>query len=180
MNIDKIIAAIPDKSSEERKRIRLNASDWLASGDAKKVAAANGVIAALDACEGAEAVERLERLRAMSPAERLVEAFTSDPLTETERALLQVILDNPGETSTTLGRLIGWKGKSWHMHFGKMCKRREASLWPAEQFETKDAFFYSGIVTDVEEDAAGNWRFTIKPDLVEPLAKLGLKPARRA
>ncbi len=180
MNIDRIIAAIPDKSPEERKRIRLNASDWLASGDPKKAAAANGVIAALDACEGAETLERHERLLALSPAQRLVEAFTSDPLTETERLLVQVILDNPGETSTTLGHLIGWKGKSWHMHFGKMCKRREASLWPAEQFETKDAFFYSGMVTDVEQDDAGNWRFTIKPDLVEAFAELGLNPARRA
>jgi len=180
MTIDKIIAAIPEKSPEERKRMRENAAAWLASGDAKKIAAANGVIAALDACEGAEARERHERLSAMTPAQRLVAAFASDPLTETERLLVQALIDNPGETSTTLGRLIGWKGKSWHMHFGKMCKRREATLWPAAKFESRDAYFYSGMLTEQAQDEKGDWRFTLKPDLADAFATLGLRPPRRA
>lgn len=180
MSTDKIIAAIPDKSPDERTRMRRNAADWLASGDAKKIAAGNGAIAALDACERAETDARHERLTVMSPAQRLVAAFTSVPVADTERCHVQSLLDNPGETSTTLGRLIGWSGKSWHMHFGKMCRRREATLWPAEKFESRDAFFYSGMLTDQHQDEKGDWRFTLKPDLVEAFGGLGLTRARRA
>ena len=180
MTIEKIIAAIPEKSPSERKRMRQNAAAWRASGDPKKVAAADGVIAALDACEGAETQARHARLSAMTPAQRLVAAFTADPLTDTERLLVQALIDNPGETSTTLGRLIGWKGKSWHMHFGKMCKRREATLWPAEKFESRDAYFYSGMLTEQAQDEKGDWRFTLRPELADAFAELGLRPARRA
>jgi hypothetical protein len=100
-----------------------------------------------------------------------VEAFRK--MTETERKLVQVLLDHPGATSTLLSQKLGWGGMSWHMHFGTMCKDRRHLLWPAPYAEERDADFYSGILADFDDATSG---FTMKPEAIEALATLGLRP----
>jgi len=65
----------------------------------------------------------------------------------------------------------------WQMHFGNMCKDRQAYLWPAQKAEKRDGLFYSGILADVEEPSN---RFTMKTDVTAAFAELGLRPSRRA
>jgi hypothetical protein len=105
-------------------------------------------------------------------ASRIVEAFQSMPMTETERKIIQALLDNPGATSAALSKAAGWKNMSWHMHFGIMCFNRGAYLWPASFDERRNADFYSGILADYSDEIHG---FTMKPEAVEAFAALGLK-----
>ena len=61
------------------------------------------------------------------------------------------------------------RGLVWHMHFGTMCKQREADLWPADPATKRDGNFYSGILADL--DTNGNV-FEAKAELVEVLREL--------
>ena len=101
----------------------------------------------------------------------IVEAF--QPMSETDRMLVQVLLDNPDASSEQLTEAMGWKDQAWQLHFGKMCERREHLLWPAPFEPKRDAPFYSGILADFDEDTRG---FTLKPEVVEAFARLGLRP----
>ncbi len=168
MSVERIIAGIPTLDQAERKRLRANAEAKL--GDAARMADARRVIEALDMQAALEKAELSEHVRGLPRVQRIVQAFTRSPMTETERKLVQVLLDNPGESSEGLSRALGWGGTTWHMHFGTMCKDREANLWPADPSAIRDAAFYSGILADLSD--ANRW--TMKPEAVTALAELGL------
>ena len=175
MNIDKQIAAIPEASSAARAGMRENANRWLATGAPDQKEAAGRLLEALDAQDEREAAARSHRVGSLPVGRRVIEAFTRKPMTENERTVIQVLLDRPGATSTELSRAYGHDNMIWQMHFGNLCKAREADLRPAEKADRRDGNFYSGILADI--DAATN-RFTMKPEVTEAFAALGLKPAR--
>ena len=171
MNVSKIIAAIPAKSEAERRQIRTNAERYLAGGTDDEKAAAQSVIAALDQQEATEHKALYDRLSGKDRAERVVEAFRAIPPTDTDSKVIWALLENPNSTSTELSQACAWGSMTWQMHFGMMCEKREVYLWPAERFEKRDASFYSGILADFDQETS---RFTMKPDVAEAFAALGL------
>lgn len=175
MNIDRIIASVPGQSAGDRARSRANAVKLLESGTQAQRSAARQLIAAIDEHEAYSAAAHSEHLRGMPIAQRVVAAFRALPLTDNERKTVQALLDHPGSTTTELSRACGHDSMIWQMHFGNLCKARQAYLWPAEKMETRDTLFFSGILA--EADAAN--RFTMKPDVAVAFAKLGLKAAGR-
>lgn len=48
----------------------------------------------------------------LDKVQRVVEAFTKHPLTEHERQVVQLMLDNPGLSSEALTREAGWRGQA--------------------------------------------------------------------
>ncbi len=168
---DMIIGALPHKSQVERARMRANAERLVEKGTPTQQADAKRLLDALAALTEAEAKTLYDRLSGMTVAMRVVEAFRKQPPTETEVTVILALLNTPAATSTDLSRACGWKAQIWHTHFGTMCKKREADLWPADPAVTRDGNFYSGILADL--DPEGN-RFTIKPDVAAAFAELGL------
>ena len=183
MSVEKIIAAIPSKSAEDRRQMRENAENLLRTGTPRQQFEARAVIAALDAEEAAiadrEQVEQAataERLRGMSRAKRVAEAFSILTPNDTELKVIQALLDNPGSTSLQLTTACGWRAQSWHLHFGMMCERRQAYLWPAKRSAKRDASFLSGILADFDQATA---TFSMKPDVVEAFEALGIRSQRQ-
>jgi hypothetical protein len=168
MSIDQIIQTLPEKSPEERARMRRNAENKKMSGPPKLRADAERLLAAIDSLE----TQEREAVHKTPIAERVVQAFRKRPPSETEEKLLRVLLDNPGSTSSALTQALGWRAQSWHLHFGTMCQNREADLWPAEPSKTHDKSFYSGILAEFDQDSA---TFTMKPEVVGALAVLGIQ-----
>ncbi len=120
----------------------------------------------------AERRSMMVRLSGMDVAQRVAEAFRAVPMSDTERRVVQVLLDHPGSTSTELSRALAWGGQSWHLHFGEMCQKREAYLWPANRSEKRDdADFYSGILADL---AVPENRWTMKPEAVAAFSAVGI------
>lgn len=177
MSGERIIGSLPSKSAEERSRTRANAERLLGGGTEAQKADARRLIDALDQLEAVETSDLRARLSAMPAAQRVVEAFRAAPLSEHERKLIRVLLDNPGSTTTELTQAAGMGDNMvWQMHFGKLCKDRQSYLWPAERAEHRDGLFFSGILAEI--DTSPN-RFTLKPDVVAALAELGMRPRAR-
>ncbi len=173
MNIDKIVAAIPSQSVDGRATTRANALRWLEKGTDPQKAAAVQLLAALDAHQAAERDALSTRLSGLPVARRVVEAFTTKPMTENERNVIQALLDNPGSTTTELSRACGFgENMIWQMHFGNLCKDRQTYLWPAETAEKRGAPFFGGILAGVEEPSN---RFTMKPEVIPAFAAMGLR-----
>ncbi|TIS90599.1 hypothetical protein [Mesorhizobium sp.] len=172
MSIETILASIPRMSPAKRSELRTNALAQL--NDSAKGADARRVLEALDARIAAESDELTKHIAAVSIAKRVVEAFAHIPMTGKERNVVQALLDNPGETSKGLSRAMGWGGQIWHEKFGTMCKKRETRLWPAEPAIVRDANFYCGILAALSADN----RWSIKPEVAEGFALLGLRPAK--
>lgn len=170
MNVDKIISALPGMSHQERERVRTNAERLIDSGHADQKAAATKVIEALRETEEEEHRALVDRLNGMEVSARVVEAFQVNPMTETEAKIIQVLLDNPGSTSTELSQALGWGAQAWHMHFGTMCFNRAIYLWPAPKSEVRASDFYSGILADLSSDN----RWTMKPDVAAAFSELGV------
>ena len=63
------------------------------------------------------------------------------------------------------------------MHFGGLCRARDHLLWPAPYEESRCADFYSGILAEFDTETRG---FTMKPDAVSGLRRIGLTPTRLA
>lgn len=172
LNIDKQLAAIPAASAESRMQMRTNAEGWRTSGTDAQREAAQRMIDALDQQEQSEHESLVGELSGLDTAERVIRAFTVKPMTETEAKLVQVLLDNPGSTSTALTQALGWKAQSWHMHFGTMCADRALYLWPAPSADHRNGKFYSGILADLKEPEN---LFTMKPDVAAAFERLGLR-----
>jgi hypothetical protein len=174
MTLARVIDLIPSKSADERRQMRENARTSLAVGGQR----ASDATALLEALDAFEAQVRERRMRGPADADTIatvVEAFHQMPMSETDRMLVQVLLDNPDVSSEELTESIGWKDQAWQLHFGKMCERREHLLWPAPFEPKRNAPFYSGILADFDEVTRG---FTLKPEVVEAFARLGLHPRR--
>lgn len=172
MSLEKIIASLPDRSAGERKQMRLNAIERSESDDPKRAAEAQEFLAALDDVEADEHADLIAEVEGLEPAERVIKAFKAEPMTDTERKLIQVLLDNPNSTSGELTKMIGWKGMSWHLHFGTMCANRGVYLGQPPKATTPNGKFYTGILADFDNDKS---RFTMKPDVAAAFAQLGLK-----
>jgi DICT domain-containing protein len=162
-------------SSQRRTQLRKNAERLLQTGTVAQQVAAQSTLDELDRLASHEEQQRRASVASMNIPERVANAFTSLPPTETEQNLLQVLLDNPHETSQALSSKLGWRGQSWHLHFGTMCQKREALLWAAEPAVVRDALFYCGMLADCSK---GDSRFTMKPDVAEGLGLIGIKPVR--
>lgn len=175
MSIEKIIASIPNRDARERSEMRSNAERMLASGLEARKADARRLLDALASHEQEERTQRIARAASMDQTDLIVEAFTARPMTDTEEKVVRVLLDNPGLRSIDLTAKLGWGGKAWHAHFGKMCHERMADLWPAERFEAKpDVSFYSGLLAEVTDETL---LFSMRPEAVEAFARLGLTQA---
>jgi hypothetical protein len=163
MNIDPLIASLPDKTAAERRTIRSRAMTWADSGsDTEKSAA----------CKVLNAFANLgEREATSDPATKVERAFTAIPLTGGERDLIQVVLDHPGADSTVLSEAMGWQDKAWQLHFGKIGWDRQEYLWPAPWAEKRNAPFKAGILADFDEATSG---FTVKPEVAVGLARIGI------
>ena len=172
LNIDKQLASIPMANKDSRTQMRFNTERWLANGTADQRDAAQRMIDALDRQGQSEHEALIGELSGLDTAERVIRAFTTKPVTESEAKLVQVLLDNPGSTSTALTQALGWKAQSWHMHFGTMCADRAIYLWPAPKAEKRSGKFYSGILADLKEPEN---LFTMKPDVAAAFERLGLR-----
>ncbi len=177
MNVAGVIAAIPRMDPKARQRVRDNADRWLELGP-KQAAAAKDVLQALDAVEGREKEHAERHPAGPDRIGRIVEAFEQHPMSNNERLIVQVLLDNPGRPSEELARKAGWKGQSaWHLHFGAMCHARQHLLWPAPFDVHHGANFFTGILADFN---ARNRGFTLKPEAAGAFRRLGLAPKKKA
>ena len=61
-----------------------------------------------------------EREAASEPVSKVENAFAKMPPSDLELSLMQVLIDNPGSTSTKLTQAMGWNDKAWQLHFGKI------------------------------------------------------------
>jgi hypothetical protein len=172
MSVARVIGLIPTKSADERRQMRENAQKSLAVGGQR----ASDAIALLEALDAFDAQMRERRQRGPVDTDRsatVVEAFRQAPVSETERMLVNVLLDNPDASSEQLTEAMGWKGQAWQLHFGTMCEKREHLLWPAPFEPKRSEPFFSGILPDFDEVARG---FTLKPEVAVAFARLGLRP----
>ena len=176
MTVARLIDAIPTKRLEERRQMRENARRLLERGG-PRAADAKAMLEALDVFESQSRNRRDRGPVELDVVAKVVEAFQRMPMSDTDRMLVQVLLDNPDASSERLSEKVGWEGKSWQLHFGKMCEKREHLLWPAPFEVKRNAPFYSGILADFDEATRG---FTLKTEAVEGFRRLGLEPARRS
>lgn len=172
MSLERIIASLPSRTAEQRKQMRLNAIEQSESADPKKAAEAQQFLSALDEVEANANAELIAEVAGLEPAKRVIKAFTAEPMTDTEQKLIQVLLDNPHSTSGELTEKIGWKGMSWHLHFGTMCANRGVYLGHPPKSTASNGKFYTGILADFDNATS---RFTMKPDVAAAFAQLGLE-----
>ena len=175
MSIDRTLQTLPSLSAEERARLRANAERLQTAGTPQQKADAARILQAMAELADAERQSLIDRLGPLPVAQRVAEAFRVLPMTETERKVIQALLDHPGATSEELSRALGWGGKSWHMHFGTMCLNHQAQLWPAPPSDRPNRDFYCGILADLSERTH---RWSMKPDVAAAFAAMGLAPAR--
>lgn len=173
MNVSGVIAAIPKMDAKERRTLRDRATAWVEGGSKDQADAAKVVLEALDDAEKREGEELVRHIAGLDKAQRVVEAFTKAPLSDHERHVVQVLLDNPGFSSEALTQQAGWGGQAWHMHFGELCRDRVRLLWPAPFEESRSSDFYSGILADFDSGTRG---FTMKPEAVEGFRRIGVAP----
>lgn len=171
MEIEKIIHSLPQKSISQRQTMLRNAEKLIKDGTELQRDAAKQLIAAVNGLEEEERKAQNQKLSGMKPVDRVIQAFTRTPPSETEVRLIRALMDRPGSTSTELSRALGWDAQTWHLHFGAMCKRREADLWPADASDIRDASFYSGILANFDSKT-GTWE--LKPEVEAAFRKLGI------
>lgn len=177
MSIQKIIASLPNQTKAQRTEMRDKAERAQAGGTTVQQADAAALLEALDAIETQEHDDFIGKLKGLEVPERIYRAFAEIPMSDTDAKVLQALLDNPGSSSEQLSTACGWKDKSWHLHFGKMCERRSAYLPAVSHYGEDNTPFWSGIIAELDQ-RAHPWKWTIKPDVAEALARLGLRPAK--
>jgi len=164
MNVDPLIASLPTKSDKERRTIRARAKDWTADGSPAQQEAGRKVLDAFNKLK--------EREAASDPVGKVENAFARMPPSDLEVSLLQVLLDKPGSSSTSLSEAMAWEGKSWQLHFGKIGWDRQDYLWPAPWSKSRNEPFKAAILADYDKDTSG---FTMKPEVIVGLERIGIK-----
>lgn len=164
MNVDPLISSLPAKSDKERRTIHARAEGWVADGSADQQEAGRKVLDAYAKLQDREA--------ASDPGSKVENAFVRMPPSDLEGSLMQVLIDNPGATSTALTEAMGWQDKAWQLHFGKIGWDRQDYLWPAPWSKARNDPFKAGILADYDEATSG---FTMKPDVVAGLERIGIK-----
>lgn len=177
MSIQQIIESLPNRTKAERVEMRDKAERAQANGILTQQADAAALLAALDKIEAREHDEFIGELKGLEVPERIYRAFTEIPMSDTDVKILQALLDNPGSSSEQLSAFCEWKDKSWHLHFGKMCERRSVYLPAVSHYGEDNTPFWSGIIAELDQ-RAHPWKWTIKADVAEALARLGLRPAK--
>ncbi len=185
MSIDRIIASIPTLSTDQRKGMRTNAVERLASGDPKWAKDAPLLLAALDAQEESEArsrnearTARMAELENSTVVERIVTAFELEAPTSTETKVIQALLDHPGGSCAELSTSIGWDPVAWDMQFGSLCSRRVEVLWPLEPLVREEANGYIRLLTTQHRDEHQTIRYEMRPEAVAAFKVLGIGKAR--
>lgn len=102
-------------------------------------------------------------------SDRVREALTELPPNETETRVIGALLRHPGATSAVLSSFCGWRQPIWQTHFGLMCQRRAAWLWPVGQPPARDANFLTGVLVDYRQNRRS---FAFKPDVAAALRSL--------
>lgn len=176
MNIDATIAKIPTMTDAQRKQLRANAIEKLASRDPKWTEAASKTLEALDAQTLLEDKEQVATAQALPKAERVAFAFTTMPPTPTQERIIKVLLDHPGCTNAELSRKLGWKDNGWDLHFGSMCADRMHLLWRAEPAVVRPGLFYSGILAQYVNEGSV---FFMHPQAVEGFEAICIKAAQQ-
>lgn len=172
MSLNRLLERLPGMDAPARQRLRANASTWASDVDSRKQKEGAQALAAIEAYEQEERERRRQDLQGMDVSQRVIEAFRQIPLSETDQKVIQALLDHPGSASAKLSAAVGWRGNAWHMHFAEASKKRAHLLWHGPWVEERKAEFYCGILADFED--AGS-RFTMKPEVVEAFAALGMK-----
>ncbi|RWM79518.1 MAG: hypothetical protein EOR81_10945 [Mesorhizobium sp.] len=92
--------------------------------------------------------------------DRIVAAFRRRPLSSFEEKLVRVLASNRDATAAALTAAIVAKGNgAWQLHFGQLCRKREADLGPAPAASSrrtpdgKEARYYTGLLADWHEDS---------------------------
>jgi len=179
MNVTGVIAQIPKMNAKDRAAVRQRAEQWADASDEAKRVAGREVLEALTRQAVEEHSALYERLNGLDATQKVIEAFTAVPMTDTDRTVIQALLDHPGSDSSTLSVACGWKpGTGWHMHFGKMCAKRGSYLWPAPYAAERDADFYCGILCDWDW-STGPLTYTLKPEVAAAFATMGLRATSR-
>jgi hypothetical protein len=181
MNIEKILAQIPKTSADERRTMRGHALSKLETADLKWVEAAAVVLAALDGYEAdqkqaadAERKAQIEALLNAPAVDRIQAAFEFDSLRESERRLIQVLLDHPGGTCAELSAGIGWAPNTWDMGFGSICAQRYGFFASAKSNERGKGHNIP-LLADQIRGENGEIRYTMKPEAVEAFGRLGFR-----
>ncbi|MGY9057195.1 MAG: hypothetical protein ACKVGZ_16615 [Alphaproteobacteria bacterium] len=160
MNVSKLIEAIPSTSAADRIQMRANADRLMASGNDKQKNAALALVSAIDVQDVAD-----------QQAEKVAEAFSAVKPTPSDLKAIRALLANPGSTTAELSAACGWKGNKWQSQLSLMCKKREGYLLPGDPDDERDLAFYSGLLSDQDEETN---RFTMKPDIAAAFNALGL------
>ncbi|MDT7934144.1 MAG: hypothetical protein RQ833_06025 [Sphingomonadaceae bacterium] len=163
MTRDKLRALPP----ADRARIRENAAVWRDNGTAAQKQLAADRLSELDAIE-------LEDVGADTEALKVYHAFVAQPPSPADVVAIRALLDHPASTAEELSLASGWAGNKWHEQFGRMCRKREASLWAAADAPARGARAFSGILAELDSD--GN-RFTMKPCAIAGFRALGIAAA---
>ncbi len=163
MDVERLIASLPSKTDSERRTIRTRAMNWADNGSDTEKTAARQVLDAFAKLD--------EREASADPVSKVERAFGVIPMSDSERALIQVLLDNPGATSTKLTEAMGWQDKAWQLHFGKIGWDRQEYLWPAAWVEKRNAPFKAGILANFDDDTHG---FTMRSEVVAGLSRVGI------
>ena len=182
MSIEPILAKIPTMTADQRKALRANAEEKLASADPKWAVDAPKVLAALDAF-GAEQgrvtreahAHQVAKLDGSSPVERIVLAFELEPTTPGEDKLIQTLLDHPGATCAELSDLHGWQENAWDMQYGAMCAHRQEFLWPLLPAVREELAPNIDLLTIKSRGEDGVLRYITRPEAVEAFVKLGFR-----
>lgn len=182
MNIELTLAKIPAMTADQRKTLRANAEEKLASGDPKWAIDAPRVLATLDAFEEEQGrvtsqrrAIKIANLKDASAVERIVLAFEIEPATQAEEKMIQILLDHPGSTATQLTDLHGWVGDAWDLQYGGMCARRQEYLWPLEPAVRTEEAPNIDMLTFKTRGEDGMLRYANRPEALEAFKLLGFR-----
>lgn len=185
MNIEQTIARITELTSQQRHTMRGNAVMKLAGTDGKWIKDAQALITALDDFDSgqershsAAKLKRISELEGKTASERIFAAFELDQPSETDEKLIRVLLDNPGSTCAELSVKIGWHPQAWDMGFGSLCSQRMEYLWPLEPLARVEKKGFIRFLTVQQRGDDEVIRYTMKPEAVEALARLGFRAKR--
>ncbi len=111
-----------------------------------------------------------KRLPMMPLGTRLALAFEALPPSQTEKLLIEALMQQPGADSKTLSAACGWRSPIWHTHFGLMCQKRAAWLWPADLPNESGSQFLLGVLANYHAMRGSFW---FKPEVETAFRKMG-------
>lgn len=182
MNVEKMIASLPDKTAEQRQTMRGNAEAKLAAGDPAWATAAAKMIEAIDGFDhertrlaGERRASAIADVGGAPLVECIVTPFEFEPPTQAEEKLIQILLDHPGSTCAELSAHHGWEPIAWDLQYGAMCASRVDFLWPLEPSVRNGEQANINMLTGQERGPDGVLRYCNRPEAVEAFRALGFR-----